>query len=154
MWINFQHHHQIYQAHFPSCSMFKISVISSKLYPLSQPVFPTKSTLVFWGWKISTPTLSLAPFRRLKLLEEKLRFIGESSQSWAALKELEWLQNGGNSENPIFGRKGWWLHPTWNIYWLNWIISSPKIIKGENKTKLGNLEFRTSTHHVPILLIW
>ena len=108
----------------------------------------------FLWWKLSTPTLSLARFRRLKLLEEKLRFIGESSQSWAALEELEWFQTVGILQ-PILEKRlvGWWFHPTWTL--IGWIgSSSPKMIKGENKPKLGNLEFRTCTRHVPILLIW
>lgn len=67
--------------------------------------FPNKVHSRFLWWKISTPTLSLSRRRRLKLLEEKLRFIGESSQSWAALEELEWFQVCGNSEKPILEEK-------------------------------------------------
>ena len=77
------------------CDLFKIvSSFTAR--------FPNKVHSRFLGWKISTPTLSLAPFRRLKLLEEKLRFIGESSQSWAALEELEWLQTLGILKNPFW----------------------------------------------------
>ena len=70
--LSSKHHHQIYQAHFPSCSiMFKVSVISSKLYPLSQPVFPTKSTLVFWGENFPRPPF---PFPSQKIHREIRRF--------------------------------------------------------------------------------
>ena len=157
MWINFKHHHQIYQAHFPSCSMFKISVISSLFcIPFNSP-FSQQSPLSFFVVETFHPHPFPFPWRRLslKLLEEKLRFIGESSQSWAALEELEWFQNGRKFWKKHFGRKVGGFIPLETYHILVRLgSSSPKRIKGENQPKLGNLEFRTCNHHVPILLIW
>lgn len=63
--------------------------------------------------------------------------------------------NAGNSEKPILEEKlgGLGFIPL-EKYWLNWIIFPQKELKVKIKHKVGNQEFRTCTHHVPILLFW